>query len=67
MIIKLFLAGESDEIDTLYAACSLYAMKQSQLIQNAIVPEERDQALVRLGHIKSFLNQIDSLPANQQE
>jgi hypothetical protein len=57
--INLFLAGGSEQSDTLYAACSLYAMRQAQVARNAVIPEERDKALVRLDYIKDILLQIE--------
>ena len=60
MTKKLILAGDSDKLDTLYAACSYYAMKQAQIIKNAVIPEERDKALTRLGYIKDVLLQIEN-------
>lgn len=63
MNITLSLAGGPEQLDTLYAACSLYAMKQSQMYNNALVPEEKDLALLRLSQIKDIILQLDSLPA----
>lgn len=67
MKIELNLAGDDRQLDTLYAACAYYAMKQAQIAANAVIPEERDLSLVRLDHIKSILKQIELLPANPDQ
>lgn len=67
MNITLNLAGDGKQLDTLYAACTYYAMKQAQIAANAVIPEERDVSLVRLDHIKSILKQIELLPDSSDQ
>ncbi len=57
--INLFLAGGSDQSDSLYAACSVYLLQQMRIVQYAVLDEERDKALVRIEHIKDILLQIE--------
>jgi hypothetical protein len=58
--INLFLAGGSDQSDSLYAACSVYLLQQLRIVQYAVLDEERDKALVRIEHIKDILLQIEN-------
>lgn len=59
--IKLLFPGGDDQLDTLYAACSLYLMNQAKIVKNAVLPEEADKALVRIDHIQDILKQIESM------
>lgn len=57
--LNLFFAGGSDQLDSLYAACKLYATRQSTLIKNAVIDEERDEATLQLAYINQIIKQID--------
>jgi hypothetical protein len=67
MNINLNLAGDGKHLDTLYAACMTYAMQQRKILKNAVIPYEHNLALDRLAYIELILDQLDSLPANQEE
>lgn len=58
---ELFFPGGSDQIDSLYAACTLYLLNQAKIVKYALIDEERDQALVRIEHMKGLLIQIESM------
>lgn len=59
--ITLSFPGGSQQMDSLYSACSLYMLKQAKIVKHAVLTEERDLALVRIEHIQSILKQIESL------
>jgi hypothetical protein len=67
MNINLNLAGDTEQLDTLYAACVTYAMQQRKIMKNSILSEEYNKALDRLAAIELVIEQLDSLPANQEE
>ena len=64
MNIKLNLAGDGKQLDTLYAACVTYAIQQRKIMNNAVIPEEHSMALDRLAYIELIIDQLDLLPAN---
>ena len=58
---KLFFSGGAEQVDSLYAAFTLYVLSQSKIVKNAVLSEEKDKALVRIAHIEELLKQIEDL------